>query len=158
MRDVSAAIRAIIISGDGPASPALAWCSASQYRPYPRRSTNFASAIDSDSASAGVPPARIEEDAPWWRSDGFDGSWSRQRGRSHTPGGLTKLELETRLAVEMAVNEENERAVLEGELALLELEWKEAEEIAAIADRLGMPEEVDAQLEELRRRNVPGAT
>jgi hypothetical protein len=68
------------------------------------------------------------------------------------PLGLTKLDLETRLALEMAVNEENERIALEGELGLLELEWKDAEEIAAIADRLGMPEEVDAQLEELRRR------
>lgn len=100
----------------------------------------------------------VDQDAFGWRSDRFDGGWGRNRERNYTPGGLTKLELETRLAVEMAVNEENERAALEGELALLELEWKEAEEIAAIADRLGMPEEVDAQLEELRRRNASGTT
>ena len=66
-------------------------------------------------------------------------------------GGISKLPLETRLAVEMAVNEENERRALEGELALLELEWKDAEEIAAIADRLGN-ESVDEQFEELKRR------
>jgi hypothetical protein len=66
--------------------------------------------------------------------------------------GLTKLDLETRLAIEMAVNEEHERIALEGELALLEMEWKEAEEIAAIADRLGLPEEVDVQLAALRDR------
>ena len=66
--------------------------------------------------------------------------------------GLSKLPLETRLAVEMAVNEENERRALEGELALLELEWKEAEEIAGIADRLGN-ESVDEQFEEMKRRS-----
>ena len=41
-----------------------------------------------------------------------------------------------RLALEMAVHEEAERRVLDGELKLLELAWKEAEEIAAIADTL----------------------
>lgn len=67
-------------------------------------------------------------------------------------GGISKLPLETRLAVEMAVNEENERRALEGELVLLELEWKDAEEIAAIADRLGN-ESVEQQFEELKRRS-----
>jgi hypothetical protein len=52
----------------------------------------------------------------------------------------------------MAVNEENERRALEGELALLELEWKEAEEIAGIADNLGN-ETVDEQFEEMKRRS-----
>ena len=65
---------------------------------------------------------------------------------------LPKLALETRLAIEMAVNEEHERIVLEGELALLELEWKEAEEIAAIADRLLVPEDVELQLEQMRQQ------
>jgi hypothetical protein len=40
------------------------------------------------------------------------------------------------LAFEMALNEESERRALEGELAALEAAWKEAEEIAAIADSL----------------------
>ena len=74
--------------------------------------------------------------------------WAIQRPH---PGGISKLPLETRLAVEMAVNEENERRALEGELALLELEWKEAEEIAGIADRLGN-ESVEEQFEALKRR------
>ncbi|HEX7121406.1 MAG TPA: hypothetical protein VF178_03470 [Gemmatimonadaceae bacterium] len=77
---------------------------------------------------------------------------ARHGRRGEVPSGLTNLELETRLALEMAVNEERERAALEGELALLELEWKEAEEIAAIADRLGLPQEVDVQLDSLRRQ------
>jgi hypothetical protein len=79
--------------------------------------------------------------------------WGNKRrfAKAPPPAGLTKYPLETRLAVEMAVNEENERRALEGELALLELEWKEAEEIAGIADRLGA-ESVDEQFDELRSR------
>jgi hypothetical protein len=40
------------------------------------------------------------------------------------------------LAFEMALNEESERRALEGELAALEAAWREAEQIAAIADAL----------------------
>lgn len=40
------------------------------------------------------------------------------------------------LALEMALHEETERQALEGELSMLEAMWREAEEIAAIADRL----------------------
>jgi hypothetical protein len=40
------------------------------------------------------------------------------------------------LAFEMALHEESERRALEGELAALEAAWREAEEIAAIADAL----------------------
>ncbi len=43
---------------------------------------------------------------------------------------------EERLALEMAANEENERRALAGELAMLERAWRDAEEIAAIADTL----------------------
>lgn len=40
------------------------------------------------------------------------------------------------LALEMALHEETERRALEGELAVLEAAWRDAEEIAAIADVL----------------------
>ena len=91
---------------------------------------------------ARTPPPKVE--SPGWK-----------RKAKHAPraGGISKLPLETRLAVEMAVNEENERRALEGELTLLELEWKDAEEIAAIADRLGN-ESVDEQFEALKRRST----
>jgi hypothetical protein len=46
------------------------------------------------------------------------------------------------LAVEMAVHEEMERDALQGELAALQEMWRQAEEIAAIADRL--PDDVPA--------------
>jgi hypothetical protein len=54
------------------------------------------------------------------------------------------------LAVEMAVNEENERRALQGELALLEAAWKEAEEVASISDKLVLPEGVEARLGALK--------
>lgn len=49
-------------------------------------------------------------------------------GRALVPEGA--------LALEMALHEESERRALEGELVLLQSAWREAEEIAAIADRL----------------------
>ena len=50
----------------------------------------------------------------------------------------------TRLALEMALHEEQERRALEGELWILEQAWKEAEEIAAIADNLLLPAATEA--------------
>jgi hypothetical protein len=49
---------------------------------------------------------------------------------------------EIRLALEMAAHEEAEREALEGELRYLEQAWKEAEQIAAIADTLALPQSV----------------
>lgn len=40
------------------------------------------------------------------------------------------------LALEMALHEESERRALEGELAILEVAWREADEIASVADSL----------------------
>ena len=45
----------------------------------------------------------------------------------------------TRLALEMALHEERERRAVEGELWVLERAWREAEEIAEIADNLLVP-------------------
>ena len=63
------------------------------------------------------------------------------RGRS---GYIRSMPDTTRLAVEMALHEEQERRALEGELWILEQAWKEAEEIAAIADDLLLPARTDA--------------
>ena len=79
----------------------------------------------------------------------------KKRAASRKKYGISKLPLETRLAIEMAVNEEHERIALEGELALLELDWKEAEEIAGIADSLAVPIEVEDRLEQLKQRAGP---
>jgi hypothetical protein len=51
-------------------------------------------------------------------------------------GALPFLSPEERLALEMSVHEEDERRALEDEIAPLEEAWRQAEEIAAIADNL----------------------
>lgn len=56
---------------------------------------------------------------------------------------VIKQSAEVRLALEMAAHEDTERRAFEGELELLEQAWREAEEIAAIADRLLIPESVE---------------
>jgi hypothetical protein len=57
--------------------------------------------------------------------------WKREYRRTNSFGKNAPL-----LAVEMALHEESERRALEGELAALEAAWREAEEIAHIADSL----------------------
>ncbi|UCC49100.1 MAG: hypothetical protein JSV41_02665, partial [Gemmatimonadota bacterium] len=56
---------------------------------------------------------------------------------------VSQMDATVRLALEMAAHEETERRAFEGELAQLEDAWREAEEIAAIADRLLIPESVE---------------
>jgi hypothetical protein len=53
------------------------------------------------------------------------------------------------LALEMALHEEQERRAMEGELVLLEAAWRQAEEVAAIADALP-----DDPLDRLRRESA----
>jgi hypothetical protein len=64
---------------------------------------------------------------------------------------ISALPHEVRLALEMAAHEEQERRALEGELALLEAAWREAEEVAKIADNMFTPADTDARLDELKR-------
>jgi hypothetical protein len=61
-----------------------------------------------------------------------------------------QLSVDTRLALEMAVHEETERRAFEGELAMLEDAWREAEEIAAIADGMFVPEELAVRVGALK--------
>lgn len=63
---------------------------------------------------------------------------------------LTALMPSVRLALEMALHEEQERRAMEGELRELERAWREAEEIAVIADGLALPSGVEARLKTLR--------
>ena len=65
---------------------------------------------------------------------------------------LQDLPNATRLALEMASHEESERRAMEGELALLDAAWKQAEEIAKIADNLLVPPMVDEFLERNRAK------
>ena len=59
------------------------------------------------------------------------------------PGYINKMPKPTKLALEMALHEEQERRALNGELWLLERAWEQAEEIAAISDNLLLPEGAD---------------
>jgi hypothetical protein len=70
------------------------------------------------------------------------------------PGYVNKMPTPTKLALEMALHEEQERRALQGELKELEAAWAAAEEIAAIADDLLLPVGTTDFLEE----NRPGAT
>jgi hypothetical protein len=78
--------------------------------------------------------------------------FERYAGRPGETGHtLSNLPKDVLLALEMATHEESERRALEGELAILEAAWKEAEEIAAIADDLLVPDDAKRRLTALKR-------
>lgn len=62
--------------------------------------------------------------------------WGRGGLGSEPTTPLPRLPLVDRLALEMAANEDTERRALEGELAVLERAWRDAETLAAISDNL----------------------
>jgi len=67
---------------------------------------------------------------------------------------IVKFPSYVRLALEMASHEEQERRALEGELALLEAAWRQAEEVAKIADEMFLPDGIDERLEGLKKRDA----
>lgn len=74
--------------------------------------------------------------------------WGRGGTTSEEQTPLFRLPAVDRLALEMAANEDIERRALKGELELLHAAWRDAEEIAAIADELF----ADGVLEEFKRQ------
>lgn len=80
----------------------------------------------------------------------------RFQDKKGVPGYLNKMPHSTKLALEMALHEEDERRALEGELWRLERAWEDAEEIAAIADSLLLPEGTDEFIDEHRREGHAG--
>lgn len=84
---------------------------------------------------------------PYLDADGF---FVRRRTNNYTRYGLFGLPPAHRLALEMALHEESERRALEGELAELERAWRDAEEIAKIADSLLVPPDVNAAIDRMR--------
>jgi hypothetical protein len=80
-----------------------------------------------DGARAPTPTRR---DRAFWEKV-FDNSEElRRRAEARKPDWPLAL------ALEMALHEETERRALQGELAMLQAMWRQAEEIASIADRL----------------------
>lgn len=61
------------------------------------------------------------------------GAWT---GRWLSPEGASRARASQMLALEMALHDQSERRALAGELQRLEARWREAEEIARIADSL----------------------
>lgn len=82
-------------------------------------------------------------------------SEAASEGYGYSP--LVALPKEYRLPLEMAAHEEAESRALEGELAELEAAWREAEEIASIADRLVVPEAVERWIRRAREAVDRGA-
>lgn len=68
---------------------------------------------------------------------------------------IESLPRPVRLALEMAANEETEREFAEVDLARLEDAWREAEEIAAIADQLATPTGIESKLRRVKERVLP---
>jgi hypothetical protein len=87
-----------------------------------------------------------------WRIDQGRNRWIREdreaKGLSESP--LSSFPAEMLLALEMSAHEDVERRALEGELSLLEEAWRQAEEIAQIADNLTVPESTEQELKKLR--------
>src|SRR5262249_23632927 len=65
---------------------------------------------------------------------------------------LCRMAGPVRLALEMALHDDDERRAMEGELAELERRWRAAEVIANIADSLTLPEEIERRVDDLRTR------
>jgi hypothetical protein len=83
-----------------------------------------------------------------------DGRATRRRFAEGSGAGpletaLTELPAELLLALEIATHEDVERRAMEGELAMLEESWRQAEEIARIADDLLLPDSARAGQAEL---------
>ena len=73
--------------------------------------------------------------------------WGRGSITSEPSTLMLRLPLVDRLALEMAANEDTERRAMDGELVELERAWRDAEEVATIADGMFGT----GQLEEFRR-------
>ena len=108
---------------------------------------------------ASVMPGSMVELSGWGGGVvGQRGTWRRRGGPWRARDwstGLFALNSVQRLALEMALHEQAERAALEGELAALELAWREAEEIAGIADSLLVPPGVEETYQAMKN-GAPG--
>lgn len=80
----------------------------------------------------------------------------RLLGMTMVGSGLLAIPNETRLAMEIATNEQTEREALLGELGLLEQAWREAEEVASISDKLLVSRKIQEALQDIKNRNSKG--
>jgi hypothetical protein len=87
-----------------------------------------------------------------WRVDPKRNRWALTTLANDEDGAVavSAISKPVRFALEIAANEDIERRAMEGELAQLELAWRQAEEIAAIADNLTVPEPPASATDKLR--------
>ncbi|HEY0020889.1 MAG TPA: hypothetical protein VGC13_31600 [Longimicrobium sp.] len=89
---------------------------------------------------SGARRAQVDEAVDLLEADGTaSGYLQRVAGRREPlmdPELPARMRRARSLALEMALHDETERRALEGELAMLEAMWRDAEQIADIADRL----------------------
>jgi hypothetical protein len=129
----------------------------------PRANIHGGKAIDVDQAVArtrgGPTPARVLSGLARQLGEMHNMDPQHNRFVFTAPGPARPHRIATarpvlRLAVEIAANEETERRALEGEMSLLEQEWREAEELAAISDELLIPPRIDEWIRERKRKTV----
>ena len=84
--------------------------------------------------------------------------WGRGSITSEPSTLLLRLPLVDRLALEMAANEDTERRAMEGELNELERAWRDAEEVAAIADGMFGAHQVEEFRQAHEARQLARAT
>lgn len=109
--------------------------------------------LNADGGDAGT----VADATSWLAGAGGPGHAFRTFARSHHVrpalenhrGLLATMHPGVRLALEMALHEDEERKALAGELSVLAWAWRREERLAAIADRLGIPESIERQLGEL---------
>ena len=89
-------------------------------------------------------------DASRYVDDTIGRALAARRHRPEPTLALSDVTPSVLLALEMASHEEAERRALEGELAALEAAWRDAEEVARIADDLLVPTSVRRALDRLR--------
>ena len=99
---------------------------------------------------AGGPEGLIQE--TWGKARPRPGAGIRWvMSRDMKAGNMGALPAPTRLGLEMALQEEQERRAMEGELWALAAAWREAEAIAKISDDLLVPTKIAEKLEEMKQ-------
>ena len=91
---------------------------------------------------AGAPQDEVERAIQVLADAGDPERFISRLARASQRTGIRNFPPEIAMALEMALHEGTERRALEGELGLLEHEWELAEEIAAIADDMFLPDAV----------------
>jgi hypothetical protein len=112
----------------------------------------------------GGDPETVQEATRWLEAArGPDEAFRTIAGSAHVRPALRTQHLSlatlydtVRLALEMAVHEEEERRHLAGEFSVLTWMWRRAEHLAAIADGLGLPEWVEGHVARLRAGRSDG--